>query len=160
MGPKDLHHPLADFLEAPVRHVLDDVTAQVRGHDDDGVAEVDGATLAVGQASVVEQLEQDVEDVGVCFLDFVEQYHRVRPAPDGLGQLAALAVADVAGWSPDEPCHGVAFLVFGHVETDQRLLVIEEELGQRPSELCLAHPGGTQEDEGANRPVGVGEARA
>src|SRR5215467_4247194 len=127
---------------------------------DDGVAEVDGATLAVGQASVVEQLEQDVEDGGVRFLDLVQQYHCVRPASDGLGQLAALAVADVARRSPDQPCHGVAFLVFRHVEPDQRLLVIEEELGQRPSELCLAHASGSEEDEGANRPVGVGETRA
>ena len=47
-------------------------------------------------------LEQDVEDIRVGLLDLVEQQHRVRLAAHGLGQLAALVVADVAGASqPD-----------------------------------------------------------
>jgi hypothetical protein len=47
--------------------------ADVAGHDDDGVLEVDRAALAVGQAAVVEQLEQHVEDVRVRLLDLVER---------------------------------------------------------------------------------------
>ncbi len=38
----------------------------------------DTATLAVGQAAVVEHLQQDVEDVGVGLLHLVEQDHGVR----------------------------------------------------------------------------------
>ena len=65
-------------------------------HHQHCVGEVDRATLPVGEAAVVEHLEQHVEDVGVGLLDFVEQDQRVRPAPDGFGELAALVVADVA----------------------------------------------------------------
>ena len=71
--------------------------AQVAGHDDDGVAEVDGAAVAVGQAAVVEDLEERVEDVGVRLLDLVEEDDAVGAAADGLGEPAALVVADVAG---------------------------------------------------------------
>ena len=81
----------------------DDLAADVAGHDHDGVLEVHDATLAVGQAPVVEHLQQDVEHVRVRLLDLVEQDHLVRPPPDRLGQLAALLVADVAGWRADEP---------------------------------------------------------
>ena len=70
--------------------------ADVAGHDDDRVLEVHGPALAVGQAAVVEDLEEDVEDVRVGLLDLVEQDDLVRPAADRLGQLAALLVADVA----------------------------------------------------------------
>ena len=42
---------------------------EVGGHDDDGVLEVDRPTLVVGEASVVEHLQEDVEDVGVCLFD-------------------------------------------------------------------------------------------
>ena len=63
----------------------------------DGVAEVDRAALGVGQAAVVEDLQQRVEDVGVRLLDLVEQHDRVGLAPHRLGELAALLVADVAG---------------------------------------------------------------
>ena len=77
--------------------------ACVRGHDHDRIAEVDRAALAVGQPAVVEQLQQDVEHVGVGLLDLVQQHHRVRAAAHRLGQLAALVVADVAGRRAHQP---------------------------------------------------------
>src|SRR5919204_627139 len=72
----------------------------VRGHDHHGVLEVDGVALTVGQAAVVEHLEQDVEHVRVGLLDLVEQDHGVRAPAHRLGELAALVVADVAGRPP------------------------------------------------------------
>ena len=79
------------------------VARQVRRHDQHDVGEVDRAALAVGEAAVVEQLQQHVEHVGVGLLDLVEQHHRVGPAAHRLGELAALVVADVAGGRADEP---------------------------------------------------------
>ena len=40
--------------------------------------EVDRAALGVGQPAVVEQLQQDVEHLGVRLLDLVEQDDRSR----------------------------------------------------------------------------------
>ena len=82
--------------------VVAGLRADVRGHDQHRVLEVHGAALAVGQAAVVDHLEQRVEDVGVGLLDLVEQHDRVGPAADGLGELAALLVADVAGRRADQ----------------------------------------------------------
>jgi len=62
-----------------------------------GVLEVDDAALRVGQPTVLEHLQQRVEDVGVGLLDLVEQDDRERLAAHPLGQLPALLVADVAG---------------------------------------------------------------
>ena len=56
------------------------VAAEVRGHHDDGVAEVDRAALAVGQPPVVEHLEEHVEDVGMRLLDLVEEDRPGRAA--------------------------------------------------------------------------------
>jgi hypothetical protein len=57
-------------------------------HDHDhGVLEVDRATLAVGEATVVEDLQEDVEDVGVGLLDLVEEHDAVGPASHRLGQM-------------------------------------------------------------------------
>ena len=63
LGPERLAH------RSLVRHV--------RGHDQHRVPEVDRAALAVGQTPVVEHLEQDVEHLGMRFLDLVEQDDRV-----------------------------------------------------------------------------------
>src|SRR5439155_26683475 len=56
--------------------------ADVGGHDQDRVAEVDRAALAVGEPPVVEHLEQHVEHFGMGLLDLVEEYDAVRPPPD------------------------------------------------------------------------------
>ena len=124
--------------------------ADVAGHDDDGVLEVDGAALAVGQAAVVEDLEQDVEDVRVRLFDLVEEDDLVGPAADGLGELAALFVADVAGGRADQP-RDRGFSMYSLMSMRiMRLLVVEEELGERARELGLADAGRAEEDERAD----------
>ena len=129
---------------------LGDVTgADVGRHDDDGVGEVDVATLAVGEATFLQDLEQDVEDVGVRLLHLVEEDDRVRAPADGLGELAALVVAHVARGRADELGDGVLLHELGHVEGDERLLGTKEELGERLGELGLAHARGAEEDERA-----------
>ena len=55
--------------------LLDHLAADVRGHHDDRVGEVDRVAVAVGEPAVVEHLQQDVEHVAVGFFDFVEQDH-------------------------------------------------------------------------------------
>ena len=46
-------------------------------------------------------------------------------------------------------------LVLAHVDADHGPVVVEEELGQRPGELGLAHARRAQEQERADGPVGV-----
>ena len=166
-----VHHALADAdlrgrqlgevddTAAVGQHRIQEVlAAEVAGHDHDRVLEVDGATLGVGQPAVVEQLEQDVEHLRVRLLDLVEEDDRVGPAADGLGQLAGLVVADVARRRTDQARDGVALLVLAHVDADERLLVVEQEFGERPRRLGLADAGRTEEQERADRPVRVAEA--
>src|SRR5208337_71841 len=83
------HHPVAGVgLDLPFGgHAVQEVLrADIGGHDYDRVAEVDGTALGVGEPPVVEDLQQRVEDVRVRLLHLIEEHHRVRPAPDRLGQ--------------------------------------------------------------------------
>ena len=43
------------------------------GHDDDGVAEVHLASLAIRETTFIEHLKKNVEDVGMGLLDLVEE---------------------------------------------------------------------------------------
>src|SRR5690606_39517747 len=52
--------------------------------------------------------------------DLVEEHHRVGPAPHLLRQLPAFLVAHIAGRRTDEPGHGVALHVLGHVQGDRK----------------------------------------
>ena len=141
----DLVHPVQELGAEVLAERLG--RADVGGHDDHRVAEVDRAALAVGQAPVVEDLQEHVEDLGVRLLDLVEEDDGVRPAADGLGELAALLVADVAGRRADEAGDRVPLLVLGHVQADEGALVVEHELGERAGKLGLPHAGRAEEDE-------------
>ena len=77
-----------------------------------------------------------------------------------LGQLPALFISDVPGRRADHARDGVLFHVFGHVDPNHRLLVVEEKLGQRSRQLGLAHTGRPQVDERADGTPGVAQTRA
>ena len=85
---------------------------------------------------------------------------RVALAPHGLGQLAALVVADVAGRGTDQARHVVTLHELAHVDLDERVLGAEHELGERLRELGLPDAGGAHEDERADRPLRVLQAGA
>ena len=145
------------WLHRSHHHLLGAAAAEVARHDQDTVREVDRAALTVGQATVVHQLQQHVEDVRVRLLHLVEQHDRVRPATDRLRELAALVVADVARGSADEARHRVLLHVLAHVDADHRPLVVEQEVRERPRELGLADAGRAEEQERADRLVRVGQ---
>ncbi len=63
------------------------------------------------------------------FFDFVEQNHRIRPAPHLFGQLAAFIVADVTRRAAQHPRDVEMFRIFGHIEANQGRFIIEQKLG-------------------------------
>ena len=152
-----VHHGL--FLGVGV-HVLvhEELRAEVRGHNQDRVLEVHGPSLAIGQATIVKYLQQHVEDLRVGLLDLVEQHHGIRATAHGLGQLAALLVAHVARRRANQARDRSLLHVFGHVDADHGLLVVEQEVGERLGQFGLAHTGGAEEQERSGRTVRVGDA--
>ena len=145
--------------EADVR-LLDRSRAHVRGHHDHRVAEADRAPLAVREPAVFQNLQQRVEHIRVRLFDLVEQHHRIRLAPQVLGELSALFVADVSRRRPDHARHRVLLHVLGHVDAHHGALVVEQEFGQRPRQLRLADAGRSQEQEAADRPMRVAQSGA
>ena len=132
----------------------------VRRHDDDGVAEIHPAPEAVGQLSVIQGLQQQVEHIGVGLLDFVQQDDGVGLPADLFGQLATFLVAYVSRRRSDESADRKLFHVLGHVDADQGLFGIKEVLGQFLGKLGLSDPRRAQEDEGSDRLAGVLQACA
>ncbi len=127
----------------------------VGGHDQDGIAEIHVTSVAVGQASLVKDLQQEVENIGMCLLNFIQQHHRVRFAADAFGQLSPLVVAHIARRCPDQAAYGVFFHVFAHVNAHQVVCRVEHILGKKFGQVRFPHSCGTQEDERADGFVGV-----
>src|SRR5882672_587017 len=154
-----LFHPLVIGALERAAVFQDAAPSDVRGHDHDRVFEIHDAPLSVGQPPVVQNLQHDVEDVVMSLIDLVEEDHRIRTPPDGLGQLPALFVADVTRRGADKAGHGVPLLIFRHINADHRALVVEKEFGQRPRQLRFAYAGRAQEDERTYRAVRVFQPR-
>ena len=131
---------------------------QVAGHDEDGVAEIHRAALGVRDPAVVQDLQEDVEHVGMGLFHLIEQDDGVGFAPHSLGELAALLIAHISRRGTDETGDGELFHVLGHVDAHQVLFVVKERLGQALGQLRLAHARGAQEQEGTDGPVLVGHA--
>ena len=133
--------------------------AQVGGQDHHRVAEVDGAALAVGEATLVQHLEKHVEDVGVGLLYLVEKHERVRATTNSLSELAASVVADISRRGTDQARNRVLLTVFGHVDADHCGFVVEKELRKRLGQLRLTHTRRAEEEERADRTVRIRHAR-
>ncbi len=150
---------IAQAGEAQPGAAVDEAGAHVAGHDDDRVAEVDGAALTVGQAPIVKDLQQRVPHVRVRLLDLVKQHQAVGAAAHLFGELPTLIVAYIARRRAKETADRVLLAVLAHVHTDERILVVEEELRQRAGQLRLADAAAAQEDERANGTARVAQAR-
>src|SRR5215207_230113 len=153
LGLAEVHAVAGGEAELPRREEV--LAAHVRGHDNDRVLEVDRPALGVREASVIEDLQQRIEDVGVGLLDFVEEDDRVGTTTNLLRELAGFLVADVAGGCAAQARYRVSLLKLGHVEPDHGVLLAEEVFGERTRELGLADPGRTEEDEAADGTLGV-----
>jgi len=105
--------------------------------------------------SVLEDLEQDVEEVRVRLLDFVQEDHRIRIPLHFFGQLTAFFVPHVPGRRPNQLAHRVLLHVFRHVEANERVVAAEQEVRQRAGEFRLTDARRTEEDEAAHRPARV-----
>ena len=69
----------------------------VAGHDDDGVLEGYHPARVVREPPVLQNLQQNVEYLGMRLLHLVQQHHGVGAAAHGLRQLTALLIAHIAG---------------------------------------------------------------
>src|SRR3981081_3971567 len=88
-------------------------------------------------------------------LDFVKQHDTVWFPAHRLAELATLFVPDVAGRCANQPGDGVLLHVLAHVESNHRVFVIEQELGQCTTQFGLPHSSRTEDDEGTYWPIFV-----
>ena len=150
-----LHRPLG-LLEALVQDLM---RAQIRRHDDDRILEIHHPALAIRQAAIIKDLQQHVEHIAVCLLDLIQQNDTVWTAAHCLRELAALIVADIARRRTDEPRHRMLLHVLTHIDADHTALIIKQRLRQRLGELRLADTRRTEENERADWPVRILDAR-
>ena len=141
---EEVHQHLLNLFSIHLTLVLHDfAAAQVTGHDNQGVLKVHAATLTIGQATIIQNLQQYVEDICMGLFDFVQQDDAVGMTAYSLGQLATLVIAHISRRGTNQAGHSVLLHVFAHVDAHHVALIIKEHLGQTLSQLGFAHTGGS-----------------
>ena len=103
--------------------------------------------MAVGQAAIIKNLQQNVENIGVGFFDFVEQNDAVGLAPNFFGQLAAVIIAHITGWRTDQLADRMRLHEFGHVQPNHGIFAFKHGFGDSFDQLGLADTGRSDKDE-------------
>ena len=101
------------------------MAADVAGQDQHGVGEIHRSPLAVGDASVIEDLQHHIENIGVGFLHLVEQDDGIGPTTNSFRELATGLVAHVARGCANQAAHRVLLHVFRHVDAHHGVIAIE-----------------------------------
>ncbi len=134
------------------------LAAQVGGQEDNRVFEIDRPAFGVGQAAVVQNLEQNIKDLRMGLLNLVKKQDGVRPMPHRFGQSPALVITDIAGRRANHFGNGILLHILAHINPNQGLLVVKHKSRQGFGQLGFADAGRSEEHKGTNRPVGIGDA--
>ena len=92
--------------------------------------------------------------------DLVEEDDAVGAAADGLGELTALVVAQIARRRTQQTGHRVLLLILRHIELEQGFPAAEPALGQRLCQRRLAHAGRPEEEQRPDGPARLPQPRA
>ena len=130
------------MAEAEAAAPLNIASADVGGHDDDAVLEIDGVAQRIGEMALFVHLQEDVEDRGVRFLDLVKQQHAMGMLIDTVGQKTTLIKANISRRRTNQTRDRVFFHVFRHIKPNQCLFRIEQIFGKAFESSVLPTPVG------------------
>ena len=115
----DVHQIVVLRDLALVERIDDELATNVGGEQNQCVGEVAYTAQTVVQLTFVQDLQEEVEDRLVRFLDLVKQHNGIRLLADLVDQQTSLFVSNISRRRTVEQCHRVLFLELRHVETNQ-----------------------------------------
>src|ERR1051325_968391 len=119
---------LQDACDSISTHLLlafPKLVAQVRGHNDGRITEVHSTSLTIGQATIVQQLQENVENLGMRLFNFIEQHYAIGSAANCLSQLTTFLITNVARRRTDQSTDRMLFLILAHVNPDHGVFIVE-----------------------------------
>src|SRR5581483_1394246 len=128
---------------------------QIGGEDDDAVPKVGDVANRIGEARVVEHLQEEIPHTRMSLLELVEQHDGERLTPNTMNQGIGLAQP---ARLPEQSRNGGRLLELAHVESDHAIGRTEQELGEHFCDFGLTGTGGTGKEEYPNWTQWVGEA--
>src|SRR5436853_119429 len=125
--------------ETDTNRSLEFGTASITGHNHHSILEVYRATLAIGQTSIIHDLQQCIEDLWMRLLNLVQQNDAVRATAHLLGQLATFVIADIPWRATEQTSYGADSLILADDTLAQILFQVAQILTFTLQHLAYRH---------------------
>src|SRR2546430_4034708 len=89
LGDRFVHFVLVIF------HFLNFPRTEIRSHDQNRILEINRSSFRISQAAIVENLQQDIENIGMRFFDLIKENDCVWTVSNRLSQLPAFLVTAI-----------------------------------------------------------------
>ena len=116
----------------------DQISAEIRGHDDDRIAEIDLASEGIGQSSFFQNLQQEVHDIRMCFFHFIKEYDAIGALPHLFRELSPFFMSDIARRRSCHPADRKFLHVFRHVDLDESIFAAEHMDRELSGQVCFS----------------------
>ena len=119
---------------------------EIGSHDDDRIFEVHSTSLSIGQASIFEDLKEEIVDIEIPFLELIKEYYRVGLTADFLCEKSSLFVSHISCSRTDELRSARLILILTHIDFYKCLRIREELFCEDFHELCLPDSSRTEKE--------------
>src|SRR3989344_2800849 len=90
-------------------------STDIGSQDDYGIAEIDFFAGRIRELTLLQNLQQDVENIRMGFFDFIKEDNTDSFPPVRLGESSTFSKPDVSGWPAGEARDAVSLHKFGHI---------------------------------------------
>src|SRR5262249_21858781 len=130
--------------------------AEIGGEDDEAVPEICDPTAGIRQPAIVENLQKQIPDIGMRFLELVKKNDSKGLFSDPLDERVGVRPIAIAA---ENSGRRFSRLKLAHVETSHAIGRTEEKLSERLGQLGFASSGRSHEEKDADRTPRIHEAR-
>ena len=120
-------------------------SAEVRGEDDVEAAEIEHFAVGHRNSGGIEDLQKDIENARVGFLDFVEEQRAGWRLSNGKAEQA-----DFAEFASEKQAEAVLRLILRHIEAEE-FVVASQIACEGDGEFCFANAGRAEKKKTAAR---------
>src|SRR5271170_1076468 len=108
------------------------MSTNVGCHHDNGVPEVHDSAVSVSDATIVENLQEDVPNIRMGLLNLVQKNERIWPPANRLCQRAGLVITHISRRGANQFGDVELLHILGHIKTHERVNRAEANLGKSP----------------------------
>ncbi len=84
--------------KADAHVALDELRTSVASHDYDAITKIDPSSLGIGQMTIIENLEKNIENIIMRLFNLIKKNGTIGLPPYCFSQLTAFLVADITWW--------------------------------------------------------------